>query len=202
MAGKRKSDRAGRPKPCSPGAPTVARRETRRVFWALIAFGKTSEVAGTSVGISTAVATHWFRQSGGMPPSHLCPSASPVSARYLSFGEREQLALLRVQGVGVRACARLLGRAASTISRALRRNAAMRSGGLEYLTQDFIGAAQLLLDLALQGFHRASSAVVVLGRCPSWRSARCSQSRRVSGAQPILVAIHEIAAHRDAWSVV
>ena len=51
-----------------------------------------------------AVAARWFRQSGGMPPSHLCPSATPVSTRSLSFVEREQLALLRVQGVGMRAC--------------------------------------------------------------------------------------------------
>jgi len=110
----------------------VARRETRRAFWALIATGRTSEDAGTAVGISSAVATRWFRQSGGMPPSHLCPSAPPVSTRYLSFVEREQLALLRVQGVGVRACARVLGRNPSTISRELRRNAATRSGGLDY----------------------------------------------------------------------
>ena len=105
MAGKRKSDRAGRAKLRSPGAPTVARRETRRAFWALIATGRTSESAGSEVGISMAVAARWFRQSGGMPPSHLCPSAAPVSTRSLSFVEREQLALLRVQGVGVRACA-------------------------------------------------------------------------------------------------
>ena len=132
MAGKRTSARAGRPKLRSPGAPTVARRETRHAFWALIARGRSSESAGSDVGISMAVAARWFRQSGGMPPSHLSASATPVSARYLSFAEREQLALLRVQGVGVRACARLLGRAASTISRELRRNAVTRSGGFDY----------------------------------------------------------------------
>ena len=110
----------------------MARRATQRACWALIATGRTSADAGTAVGISVAVATRWFRQSGGMPPSHVCPSAPLISTRYLSFVEREQLALLRVQGVGVRACARLLGRAASTISRELRRNAATRSGGLEY----------------------------------------------------------------------
>ncbi len=132
MAGKRRSERAGRPKLRSPGAPTVARRETRSAFWGLIARGRSSESAGSEVGISMAVAARWFRQSGGMPPSHLCASATPVSARYLSFVEREQLALLRVQGVGVRACARRLGRAASTISRELRRNAATRSGRFDY----------------------------------------------------------------------
>ena len=52
--------------------------------------------------------------------------------RYLSFAEREEVALWRAQGHGVREVARRLGRAASTVSRELRRNAATRSGGLEY----------------------------------------------------------------------
>src|SRR5262249_8671154 len=59
-------------------------------------------------------------------------SAKPLSGRYLSFAEREEIALLRVQGCSMREVARRLGRAASTISRELRRNAATRSGGLEY----------------------------------------------------------------------
>ena len=76
--------------------------------------------------------TRWFREAGGMPPSHLAPSAKPPSGRYLSFAEREEIALLRVQGHGVREIARRLGRAPSTLSRELRRNAATRGGGLEY----------------------------------------------------------------------
>ena len=67
-----------------------------------------------------------------MPPSHLTLSYPPLSGRYLSFSEREQIALFRVQRHGVREIARRLGRAASTISRELRRNAATRSSGLEY----------------------------------------------------------------------
>jgi IS30 family transposase len=67
-----------------------------------------------------------------MPPSHLSGSAKPLSGRYLSFAEREEIALLRAQGLGVREVARRLGRAASAISRELRRNAATRGGELEY----------------------------------------------------------------------
>ena len=52
--------------------------------------------------------------------------------RYLSFAEREELAILRVQGFGIREIARRLGRSGSTVSRELRRNAATRGGGLEY----------------------------------------------------------------------
>ena len=67
-----------------------------------------------------------------MPPSTLAPSAKPLSGRYLSFAEREEIALLRAQGRKVREIARQLARTASTISRELRRNAATRSGGLGY----------------------------------------------------------------------
>ena len=67
-----------------------------------------------------------------MPPAALAPSSKPLSGRYLSFVEREEIALYRAQGQGIREIARRLGRAASTISRELRRNAATRGGGLDY----------------------------------------------------------------------
>ena len=67
-----------------------------------------------------------------MIPFHLLQSSKPRSRRYLAFTEREEIAILRGQEHGVRAIARKLGRAPSTISRELRRNAATRSGGLEY----------------------------------------------------------------------
>ena len=111
----------------SPGAPPV-RREVERAFWLKIAEGVTSGEAAATVGASEAAGSRWFRQGGGMPTLDL----APLSGRYLSFGEREEIALLRVQGVGVREVARRLGRAPSTISRELRRNAATRGGKLEY----------------------------------------------------------------------
>src|SRR4029453_5640712 len=46
--------------------------------------------------------------------------------------EREEIAILGAQAVGVRETARQLGRSGSTISRELRRNAAPRGGVLEY----------------------------------------------------------------------
>ena len=67
-----------------------------------------------------------------MPPSTFGWSSKPPSGRYLSFAEREEIALWRAQGRGVREIARRLERAASTISRELRRNAATRGGGLDY----------------------------------------------------------------------
>ena len=129
---KRRSDRAGRGILRSPGRPGVARREDRRRFWAAIAAGLTSEDAARGAGVSPAVGTRWFREAGGMPPATLAPSSKPLSGRYLSFAEREEIALYRAQGHGVREVARRLGRAASTISRELRRNAATRGGSLGY----------------------------------------------------------------------
>lgn len=67
-----------------------------------------------------------------MPPSHLSASSKALSERYLSFSEREEIALMHAQGVGVRGIARSVARAPFTISRELRRNAATRRGGLEY----------------------------------------------------------------------
>jgi IS30 family transposase len=125
---RRRSDRALRSKMRSPGRPTAARREHRRKFWDEIAQGSSTEQAAMEAGVSPAVGSRWFRHCGGMAPSKL----HPLSGRYLSFEEREEIALLRVQGHGPRSIARHLGRSPSTISRELRRNAATRSGALEY----------------------------------------------------------------------
>jgi IS30 family transposase len=129
---KRRSDRCGRGRLRSPGRPPAARREDYQVFWASIAAGRTTEDAAVDAGVSPAVGGRWFRRAGGMPPLHFAQSSKPLSGRYLSFAEREEIAILRVQGDGVRTIACKLGRASSTISRELRRNAATRSGALEY----------------------------------------------------------------------
>src|SRR3954453_16757137 len=128
---RRRSDRSGRGALRSPGRPPVARREDRRRFWGAVAAGRASEDAAADAGVSPAVGVRWFRQAGGMPPSHLSRSR-PTSGRSLSLAEREELALSRAQGHGVREIARRLRRAPSTISRELRRDAATRGGGLDY----------------------------------------------------------------------
>jgi len=67
-----------------------------------------------------------------MPPSQFTRSAKSPSGRYLSFTEREEIALRHAQQQGVREIARHLGRHPSTISRELRRNAATRSHTFDY----------------------------------------------------------------------
>ena len=128
---RRRSACSERAKLYSPGRPTAGRVE-RQQFWEGIAVGLSSEQAAVAARVSSPVGVRWFREAGGMPPSHLRPSMPPLSGRYLSFVEREQIALQRAKGHGVRQIARQLARAASTISRELRRNAATRSRGLEY----------------------------------------------------------------------
>ena len=125
---RRRSDRAGRPAMPSPGRPTAGRREHRQRFWEAIASGSSSEEAAVVSGVSPAVGARWFREGGGMPPMDL----APLSGRYLSFAEREEIALLHAQSRGIRDIARQIGRSPPTVSRELRRNAATRSGGLEY----------------------------------------------------------------------
>lgn len=119
--------RTGRPGMRSPGRPPL-RREFERAFWLKIVEGMTSEDAARSVGVSGPVGSRWFRERGGMPSIQL----TAVSGRYLSFAEREEIALLRVQQASVREIARRLGRSPSTVSRELRRNAATRSAQLIY----------------------------------------------------------------------
>lgn len=101
---------------------SLIRREQRVRFWQGIAAGRMSKKAARLAGISPALGVRWFREGGGMPTLQL----RPLSERYLSFPEREELAILHAQGVGVRGIARQLGRAPSTISRELRRNRARR----------------------------------------------------------------------------
>jgi len=125
----------------SPGAPSH-RREVEREFWKQVATGITSEAAAEAVGVSAAVGGRWFRHGGGMPPMDL----DPTTGRYLSFAEREEIALLRAQGGGVRSIARQIGRSPSTVSRELRRNAATRGSKLEYRAS----VAQWKADLVAQ----------------------------------------------------
>ncbi len=120
------ADRAIHPKLRSPGHPKF-QRHVEAAFWAEIAKGLLPIEAAAVVGVAQAVGQRWFRNAGGMPPFVL--SFKPTG-RYLSFAEREEIALLK----GVREIARTIGRDPGTVSRELRRNAATRGGKLEYRT--------------------------------------------------------------------
>lgn len=104
------------------------RREHRVMFWEAIGRGLSTRQAATEVGMSSALATRWFSEAGGMPSLELVP----ISGRYLSFAEREEIAILHDRDVGIREIARRLGRSPSTISRELRRNASTRRNEAVY----------------------------------------------------------------------
>lgn len=112
----------------SPGRPTVAWRQDRIRFWAAIAAGVMTADAAAAAGVSPPVGVSlvppcWRRES---------TTARTVSGGYLSSDERENIALWRAQGAGVREIARRLKRAPSTISRELHRNASTRTYRLDY----------------------------------------------------------------------
>jgi IS30 family transposase len=125
-----------------------------------------------------------------MPPSTLAASSKPLSGRYLSFAEREELAILHAQSAGVREIARQMGRSASTISRELRRNAATRSGGLDYraTTAQWHAeraarrpkSAKLAVNVALRSYVQdrlaglvvTASGAAVPGPTVSWKGRR------------------------------
>ena len=96
----------------SPGRPSIVWREDRVKFWAAIAAGLKSEDAGVEAGVSSPVAYRWFRHAGGVNPR----LPATVTGRYLSFSEREDIAIYYAQRLGVREIARRVGRSPSTIS--------------------------------------------------------------------------------------
>lgn len=122
------ADRAVRAKLRSPGHPSF-QRHVVVAFWQQVARGLLPEEAAGVVGVAQAVGARWFHNAGGMPPFDL---KQQPSGRYLSFAEREEIALLKAQGKGVREIARAIGRDPGTVSRELRRNAAVRYGSSGY----------------------------------------------------------------------
>lgn len=124
----RKSNRSGRAPLYSPGRPPVGRQEHHQLFWKAVSSGLTTEEASLFAGISSPVGARLFRHNGGMKPKLQATS----SGRYLTFAEREEIAILHAQAHGVREIARQICRSPSTVSRELRRNAATRSGDLQY----------------------------------------------------------------------
>jgi IS30 family transposase len=96
--------------------------DVRRAFWRLIVEGTSTDDAACAVGVNRDTGRRWLAEAGGMPPFDL---AEP-SGRYLSFSEREEIALDRAAGLGIREIARRLGRSPSTISREVSRGCLTR----------------------------------------------------------------------------
>lgn len=93
-------------------------RCVRVLFWEGVRRGLSVPGACAVAGVSGTTGAVWFAQAGGVSSN----GAGVVSGRYLSFAEREDIALAWAAGAGVRQIARQVGRHPSTISRELRIN--------------------------------------------------------------------------------
>jgi IS30 family transposase len=100
----------------------LAPRSVRVAFWEAVRRGASvAEASGVS-GVRKETGRCWFAQAGGVVGN----APGPVSGRYLSFEEREEIALARAAGLGVRAIAARLGRSPGSISREIGRNKGWR----------------------------------------------------------------------------
>jgi DNA-binding CsgD family transcriptional regulator len=89
-------------------------------YWQLLLAGIGTVEACRIVGITRKTGYRWRAENGGIPPARLAEAAR--SNRYLSLLERQRIATLRGQGLGVREIARRIDRSPSMVSRELRRN--------------------------------------------------------------------------------
>jgi len=122
------------------------RLEIESEYWSLLAAGVGTVEACRRVGIGRKTGYRWRAENGGLPPATLPEwiaddeaavgagaeaeqrgtagksRARTRSNRFLSLLERQRIATLKREGLGVRAIAAAIGRTASTISRELQRN--------------------------------------------------------------------------------
>ncbi len=87
-------------------------------FWAAWQAGEFLTDAAAVAGTHRHRGLAWLRAAGGVRPRR----GRDLQGRYLSFAEREEIALARAAGESMRAIAARLGRSPSTISRELARN--------------------------------------------------------------------------------
>jgi transposase, IS30 family len=108
-------------------AGRAARARRVRVLADLLAAGMNPNQAGPAAGVSKSSAYRWQHKMGGV----YRPPGTTYSARYLDRDERYEMARLREAGLSMREVGRRMGRAASTVSRELSRNADPRAGAYQ-----------------------------------------------------------------------
>ena len=93
----------------------------------VVRYGSAAAAAGTLTGMKPARRAYIHGEKVDLERLE-----RPIDARFLSLTERERIHDLHRRGAGIRAIARDLGRAPSTIGRELARNASPRLGYLPY----------------------------------------------------------------------
>ena len=99
--------------------------EVYQVFWSGLAAGEFITDAARAAGTYRKQGAWWLAEAGGVRPRR----GRNLKGRCLTLAEREEIALGRARGESMRDIARALGRAPSTISRELSRNAVRGAGG-------------------------------------------------------------------------
>jgi IS30 family transposase len=102
------------------GGPRLP-RERVRAFWRARLAGSSVEDAAASVGVSETGARRWIAEAGGV-----IPDLDEPAGRYLSFSDRENIAVGWAAGLTRAEIARQLGRHRSTIGRELKRHRIVR----------------------------------------------------------------------------
>jgi transposase, IS30 family len=100
----------------------TATRVVRLGFWEGVRRGLPVYLAARAVGVHGWDAQRWFRQAGGV----IGNGTRPVSGRYLSLVEREEIAVGLAAGLSLRRIAAGLGRSAGTVSREVARGRSVR----------------------------------------------------------------------------
>ena len=129
--------------------------EAFQAFWAALQRGEFITDAAAEVGTYRKQGTRWVAACGGVRPRR----GRDLKGRCLTFTEREEIALGRAGGESIRVIARRLGRAASTVSRELRRNADRHGGCYRATTAHALAydrasrpkPAKLAVNVALRG---------------------------------------------------
>ncbi len=101
-----------------PGFNLAMVAEVVQPFWDAMQHGEFITGAAQGVGTYREMGGRWIVRAGGVRPRR----GRNLKGRCLSFREREEIALGRAAGEGVRTIAQRLHRSPSTISRELRRN--------------------------------------------------------------------------------
>jgi IS30 family transposase len=99
------------------GGRKQAPRPVRAEFWEGVRSGLSPRDAGVALGRPKG-AERWFRLAGGVKGN----GPGPVTGRYLSLAEREEIMAGLARGESYRVIGARIGRPASTISREVRRN--------------------------------------------------------------------------------
>src|SRR5579862_6241863 len=99
------------------GGRPSAPRDRRVRFWQGVRAGLGRWDAAAEAGLNWR-AQRWFAEAGGVKAN----GPGPVSGRYLSLAEREEIAVGLARGESYRVIGARIGRPASTVSREVARN--------------------------------------------------------------------------------